>query len=590
MSIENGFAAAAFGNTLTDLGEGAAALASTVKKNINKLPTGGYTMRFARNAAADGLAYIPILGTFGSWVLRHKDTARVAELSPTKMHAKLDEYGESYNLTKFQALSETAIEGIHSSASHIIGSKGTVDISALESISKTFDKNNDPAAVNARQDAIKAVNTTLSDGIPKTKLGAIQDKFNDIKRAIEKGENPSDPKLAADTKLDPIYTPYAAAEAFNNIYAVAQEELKEERKTALEKLEALFKEATPISDFQKNFALLFNAKARTDDEIRATIKEHKKSIIDEVSASYTKAENELKEQLEGKPASKDANGKDVEAVDGMKEKVRIASNASKADLISRINVFEGLCKLDPKVTLPNQELTGTVSSNDITMDPAAKRRCLKNLSRKQLNEIEIAGWAWGKRTRGDKTSDGTKLMIQNENGEFRAGLKVPGLWFPYHKATPQQLFKDMLEVTDLVLAQGEVPPKIKWDIDATTDELRDKMIVAACLAAYARGVDPKHVTINASGSPEEKKNFTKKNAADPEVMQILRASGDEEVKKMLDAWQKEEKAIEGKNNKVQTQASIKMSIQSLVEKQTVESAKDLNPDEDNSLAHNPPRM
>lgn len=579
-------AAQAFGESIKSLGEGAAALATSKEKRVTRKEasdsTIGYTCRFIRNVFASTVSDVPVVSSLSDWFIRHKDVERIANLAPEKMYAKLDEYAESYDLKKFKTLSETAIESIHTSASHIIGNQEALDVSTIDTLSKAIDnsnQNNNPAAANTRKEALKTVNEALAKCIPTTKLGHVQEKFHDIKRAIEKGENPTDPKLAADTTIAPIYSPYEAAEAFKNIYTVAQKELKKEHEKALEELKKLFADTVIPSEFKKKLASLFGLPdTSTPAEINAIVSKHKDKIIDEVAKSYKKAEDELKEKFEGKPATKDKDGKDIDAVPGVNEHAHIAANASKFDLLSRINAFERLLKRDPNLTLPTQEFTGTTGANDPMMDPATKKRCLRGLSRKEINKLEKAGWFGKQASESGRTSDGTELMIREEDGELQVGLKVPGLWFPYHKATPQQLLKDMLEATDIILAEGDVPPKITWQIDAKTDELREKMVIAACLAAHARGVDPKHITLTASGSQQdEKKNFSKKNATDQEVMQILSASGSDEVKKMLSEWKKEEKAIQKKYTS--TQEFIKGGVNALREQKTVANAKELNKDD-----------
>ncbi|MDP3562804.1 MAG: hypothetical protein Q8R83_11555 [Legionellaceae bacterium] len=493
-----------------------------------------YTGQYFKNVAANTLIEnVPIAGGIGR-LLHSNDPNGLLTQTYKVQHEKLDEYAESYNLTKyFTNLTKNAAKHIRTSAEALLAQQPTgdriIDIASIENLAKAIEV----SATNPDQARlINEIEKEIATNIPKTKLIEIESGFKDITKEIGK------------TDSSKYQTPQQIIEAFKALHKKAEDELAADRKEALEKIDELFTftPSVPFTSFQKHMQQLLNLAAH-DEVAKQQITLQKQHIVKKIEESYQKAQDELNQAFAGKPAGKDSNGKDTPAMHGLLKKAEFAKGTCESDLLVRIGRFEYLEK-HHNFKLPDQPFTGTVGGNEPTPDEL-KKRCLKNISEKQLRKAEFAGKLWGKVEPKSKTSSGTKIKIEETQGEVdKITMEVPGLWFPYHVATPERMQQDFNDIVEQVLAKGKEVPSIDWTINAETEELRNKMVLAAYKASRVKGISPENIKMTVLGS--DNKDHVCHNMDALEVLKKLNLGDDSQVKADVDARLKQQQEVETK--------------------------------------------
>lgn len=470
----------------------------------------GYVLKYASHGAANALeAGVPLVGGLvANRLMRFDDTQRLLRHSPIEQDKKLQEYNKSYDLSKYKTLCKDAQKHVHTSAASLLNQRANepLDITRDEALHRAFEAST-ARAVNIRSKALNIVNQRIAEKIPKTKLSDIQQRTKQIVQGIEAGENPSAP-----AGVQVFHEPQEVIVALQELHKKAQEELEAEQRRALAGIEELFAPAPQRESqsehaftFKTHLALLLTTPTTkvnqlSSAEVDHIVAPHKAYFIKHIEDSYKKAKEALQAGFEDKTKQKDKDGKDLPDEYGVLTRAERLKESSEADLLVRIREYE--VRKAQGATLPNQGLRAGVGGAPIT-DPA----CLKKMSLRHIKALEVSGRLWGTRQiESSKTTSGTTLQINEKTGEI--SFSVPGLAFPYHVVSPERLQEDFEDMVERALAKKDTL-EIEWKIEARTDELRSKMIIAAYKASIAKGIDPKHITMTVSGG-NDKQSFTKR--------------------------------------------------------------------------------
>jgi len=519
----------------------------------------------ARKASDIGFTALPIGGLVGS-ALEASDQTNLLAHSPAEQIKLLNKYSQSYNLSAYETYAKTAIDSLKQSTAALLNAKkpdGTdvpMDLSIFGQLGNDIAKH---SANPGYDEELKKFKASLRAALPTTELNEVAKKFEELKAEIAKTDGP-------------YQRPQEVIVAFNELRDIAEKNLKRDKIKALKDIDELFKDkANPPHRTPAKEALIkllniqegnqdLATRENTDEKLSKEIAQIKAAV----RAAYDKAEAELKETFEGKPASKekDSQGKeiDVPEVQGLNKKIKIQKERSEADLLIRARHLENLEQQGFRLPAP---LTGSISGAGLS-DDEQKQRCLKNITLKELEEKEIKGRLYGTRQLVAKTLGGTE--IKGENGKF--SMEIPGtLNVAYHGAGDSRMETDFYDLVERTMADpNKETTGIHFDLRAEDDDLRREMVRNAYIAARKKGhLSPNEITMTVTGSQDEKLIFQNKNAT--EILEKLGLGGLEaEVASEIAAEKEERKEILSKETAADKSkaTSIKDQVKGLRESAT----------------------